>query len=369
MTILDSSSPYAPHWALYPRSYVVPRAPYKLLDEIDGNIEKPVWNEVPWSEIFGDIQGKDSPEDAIPPARTQFKALYDDTHLYIAAILYPSDQFGTQAHFTHRNDPIYQKDSDFEVFVDVAGSNHNYKELEINALNTVWNLLLDKPYDDGGKEHSGREHSPSDDDYYEVYRQKTAVRVLQGALNGPKGALWSVEIALAFTDLYTSVGEKPLIPQPGDWWRINFSRVELQGQVNWTWQPQIVWDPALKRYAGKIGMHLPDAWGYLVFGNDAKAVRDPLWPARLTAMHVYYAQHYYQEKHGGFAASLEELKECLDQNIIRPFEISIKVGIKDGSPIFLVSVHATLENNAVVTVTNRRFLQVSRPGQTSDSGG
>ena len=28
---------------------------------------------------------------------------------------------------------------------------HNYYELEINALNTVWDLLLSKPYRDGGK--------------------------------------------------------------------------------------------------------------------------------------------------------------------------------------------------------------------------
>jgi len=362
MTVLESSSPFAPHWAHYPNSYVAKRAPYKLLDEIDGNIEKPAWKSAVWSELFGDIQGQDAPEDAVSPSRTRFKALYDDTHLYIAAILYPSDQFGTQAHFTHRNDPIYQKDSDFEVFVDVAGSNHNYKELEINALNTIWNLLLNKPYDDGGIEHSAREHSPSDDNYYEVYHQKTAVQVLQGSLNEPKGALWSVEVALAYTDLYAAVSE-PRMPQTGDWWRINFSRVELEGQVNWTWQPQIVWDPAQKSFAGKIAMHLPDAWGYLVFSGDSEQVRDPLWPARFTAMHVYYAQHYYREKHGSFATCMDDLKEYIDQDIISPFAIDIKIDVKDESPTFLISVHGTPDNSAVVTVTDDRYLQVIQPGR------
>ena len=62
------------------------------------------------------------------------------------------------AHFTQRNEPIFQKDYDFEVFVNSSGSNHDYKELELNAINTVWTnliIMLDKPYyDDNGHEHS-----------------------------------------------------------------------------------------------------------------------------------------------------------------------------------------------------------------------
>ena len=41
-------------------------------------------------------------------------------------------------------------DNDFEVFVDPDGSTHNYKEFEINARNTTWSLMLNKPYIDSG---------------------------------------------------------------------------------------------------------------------------------------------------------------------------------------------------------------------------
>lgn len=35
---------------------------------------------------------------------------------------------------------------------DSDGSNHQYYEFEVNALNTVWELRLDKPYRHGGSE-------------------------------------------------------------------------------------------------------------------------------------------------------------------------------------------------------------------------
>jgi hypothetical protein len=38
------------------------------------------------------------------------------------------------------------KDNDFEVFVDTDGSTHMYKELEVNAINTTWDLELSKVY-------------------------------------------------------------------------------------------------------------------------------------------------------------------------------------------------------------------------------
>ena len=35
-------------------------------------------------------------------------------------------------------------DNDFEVFTDPDGSTHFYKEFEINAINTTWDLELNK---------------------------------------------------------------------------------------------------------------------------------------------------------------------------------------------------------------------------------
>ena len=358
-------SPFKPHWDLYPKVYVAPKISYPLIEHLDGDLTKPIWTDVPFSDIFDDIRGEnDAPEEDRPNAdcRTRFKAVWDDTHLYIGAIL--ESDFETQAHFTEHNSPIFQKDSDFEVFVDPFGSCHNYKELEVNAINTIWNLMLNKPYDDGGEEYSGRIAEPGDDRYYEVYHQKTATKVLRGALNDANGsATWSIEVALSYKDLLANItsGDHST-PSVGDMMRINFSRVEKEGDINWTWQPQVVWDPANRRYSGFVAMHLPDAWGYMVFGepkSDDKEFesvpRDPSWPGRIAAMNVYYAQRQYSDQNdGGFADSIEKLQGLLDDEIVEPFEIYIDLS-PDGY-VATVRENATAPN--AVIVTNERLLRV-----------
>lgn len=63
--------------------------------------------------------------------------------------------------------------SDFEVFVDADGSNHHYKEFEMNGANSngttaTWDLLLPAPYDDrGGGENSSRVYG---DDGWDMVR-------------------------------------------------------------------------------------------------------------------------------------------------------------------------------------------------------
>jgi hypothetical protein len=49
------------------------------------------------------------------------------------------------------------------VFIDPNGDNHEYYELEINALNTTWDLLLPKPYKDDGKAVNGWENRGHED--------------------------------------------------------------------------------------------------------------------------------------------------------------------------------------------------------------
>lgn len=47
-------------------------------------------------------------------------------------------------------------DSHNQVFISPDGTSHYYKEFEMNALNTVWSLCLNKPYLNGGYENSSR---------------------------------------------------------------------------------------------------------------------------------------------------------------------------------------------------------------------
>jgi len=368
--VASAASPFALHWSLYPKTYVAPRIPSGI-HVIDGDLTKDIWSVAPWSEDFDDIRGQDdAPPDERPRStcRTRVKMMWDDDYLYIGALL--TSDMTVEAHFTERNSPIFQKDSDFEVFTDPLGCCHGYKEYEVNALNTVWNLMLDRPYGDGGVEHSGRIAKPGDDLYYDVKRQKSATRVIKGRVNNNDGeaTTWSVEIAMAHSDLLAHI-KNASPPSIGTKWRINFSRVEKRGDINWTWQAQVAWDAASHRFAGHVNMHLPDAWGYLVFGEEAgvdKATvpRDSSWPARLAAMNVYYAQHEYKKETGTYATDLDQLIQLVDQAIVAPFQVEIQPLASsnelDPEPAFVVVVKDN-PDGAVVTVTDQRLIQVQQP--------
>ena len=318
---------FAPHWARAPLQYVARRLPPGAPPlSIDGDLEKPAWTEVEWSEPFGDIRGPaDAPADAQPTRaqRTRMKMRWDDEYLYVAAQL--ESDFAVLATFTERNSAIFTEDSDFEVFVDPAAATHAYKELEINARNTVWNLMLDRPYGDAGSEHSARVAAPGEPKHYEVERLRSATRVTAGALGGPGGATWTVELAMAHNDTLAWQHEGAERPAAGRKWRINFSRVERKGEINWVWSPQIVWDAEARRYAGKVAMHLPDAWGWVQFAppEGATPTRDATWPARLAAANVYYAQQQRRKEHGAYAGTAAELAPYLDVDVAAPFELGL----------------------------------------------
>ena len=56
---------------------------------------------------------------------------------------------------TEKNGVIFH-DNDFEVFIDPDGDNHQYYEFEMNALNTIWELTLPRPYRAGGEAVPGQ---------------------------------------------------------------------------------------------------------------------------------------------------------------------------------------------------------------------
>jgi hypothetical protein len=281
--------------AIVPRGYVCYRATGPLT--IDGRLDEPAWQAAPWSEDFVDIEGDKKPR---PRHRTRMKMLWDDQYLYIAAHLEEPHVWAT---LTEHDSVIFQ-DNDFEVFVDPDGDSHLYAELEINALNTTWDLLLPRPYKDGGKAI----------DAWEIPGLRTAVHI-DGTLNDPRDVDrgWSVEIAWPWKSL-KELTAVPVPPRDGDRWRINFSRVEWQHEIvkgryckvegrpedNWVWSPQ-----------GVIDMHRPERWGYLQFSTaapDTAALQsDPAEGARWLLHRIYYAQRDYHKARGVWASSLAEL--------------------------------------------------------------
>jgi hypothetical protein len=220
---------------------------------IDGSLAERAWDSAQWSSIFVDIEGDRRPP---PRLRTRMKMLWDREFLYIGAELEEPDLWGR---LRTRDTVIYQ-DNDFEVFLDPDGDRRNYVELELNVLNTCWDLFLARTYRDGGHGEDG----------YDIRGLLTSVRV-DGTLNDPRDRDrgWSVEIAIPWTGLGERSGVRSP-PRVGDRWRVNFSRVEWDLEVvdrgyrkiagrpehNWVWSPQ--WT---------IDMHLPERWGFVEFAG------------------------------------------------------------------------------------------------------
>ncbi|WP_245167583.1 carbohydrate-binding family 9-like protein [Croceivirga sp. JEA036] len=232
-----------------PKTYVAQK-----IDSIvvDGNMDD-AWQNIPWTEDFIDIEGTKKPD-----FETKIKMAWDDAYFYVFAKLEEPHVWG---HLQQRDTVIFYN-NDFEIFIDPDGDTHNYYELEINALNTQWDLFLTKPYRNQGKVL----------DSWDIQGLQSAVSI-EGTLNRAsdidKG--WSLEIAIP----WGVISEAALHggPPKNEFWRINFSRVnwdfqlkngkyqrkqggneEFLPEYNWVWSPQWV-----------INMHEPEHWGYVYF--------------------------------------------------------------------------------------------------------
>jgi hypothetical protein len=276
-----------------PRGYVCPRT--VVTPRILGGLDDDVWGHAPWTDDFVDIEGDLEP---LPRHRTRAKMLWDDACLYIGAEMEEPHVWGTLT----EHDSVIYFDNDFEVFLDPLGRGHHYGEIEVNALNTTWDLMLTHPYRAGGSAISG----------WEMKGVRTAVSI-DGTLNDPSDTDhgWQVEIAIPWTAL-SEAGGTGTPPIDGNQWRINFSRVEWDVNIvdggylkvadtpehNWVWSPQ-----------GAIDMHRPERWGILQFSSrttDLPPVRSlDDWETRLALVSVWETQHAYRQQHGRYSSSTD----------------------------------------------------------------
>lgn len=234
-----------------PKTYVCYYTPSPLF--IDGKLDEGAWEAAPWSEAFVDIEGDIKPK---PAHLTRMKMLWDEDYFYIGVKL---DEPHIWATYTERESVIFHE-NDIEVFLDPDGDTHHYYEWEINALGTLWDLMLTRPYKNGGRPING----------WNINEFEYAIH-LEGTLNDPSDLdeYWSVEMAIPWASISNF---RP--PHDGTQWRINFSRVQWKLEVkdntyqkvinpetdkpypedNWVWSP-----------IGVINMHIPERWGYVQF--------------------------------------------------------------------------------------------------------
>lgn len=358
----------------YPRQYIVYKTNMLSPNDLDGDLTKVVWTEVPWTDDFVDISTK-----TLPRLRTRAKIRWDDEFLYVGAQLDEPQIWGTLT----KHDSVIFQDNDFEVFVDPDASTHNYKEFEMNVLNTTWMLLLNKPYNDGGHENSTRVDPKYGWTMQPPLRSATKV-VPVNALNDPnvKGRYWSVEIALPLKSLiYETNAELPVV---GSFWRLGFSRVEWHLKVdpitgayvkdpscqscpvpgspnedNWVWSPQ-----------GEIAMHLPERWGILQFADSVvgstKTKYYSEWPSRSAAMAIYYAQHAYAKNNTGrFTKKLKKLIPFSSQPFPLCQEAALQTSIKLVGTGFEASVISPSGAGIKATVRDDRYLTVEKVPEIS----
>jgi len=237
--------------------------------EIDGNVYDDSWKNIPWSSFFEDIEGDAKSK---PHLQTRMKMLWDEEYLYIAAELEEPHIWG----YLSNHDDIIYRDNDFEIFIDPTGDGLNYFEIEINALGSILDLFMSKPYNKGGKA----------DLPWNAEGLKKAVKIY-GNINDTIGEdiKWIVEMAIPWT-AYNSCAAKIKQPKSGDTWRMNFSRVQWETEFmndnykkfintetglpipenNWVWSPQ-----------GKINMHIPHMWGFVTFLKETEPEISSQW--------------------------------------------------------------------------------------------
>jgi len=297
-----------------PKTYVCYKTNFPIL--VDGKLDDVTWAYVEWTDSFVDIEGALKP---LPFFDTKVKMCWDENYFYFGAVMEEPHLWAT---LTARDAVIF-RDNDFEIFLDPDGDTHHYYELEINAFETEWDLLVLKPYRDQGKVAV---------DSWDIPGLITEVH-LDGSVNNPhdRDKLWSVEIAIPWKALEECAPN--FHPIDGEQWKVNFSRVHwdldiLENQYvktgspeyNWVWSPQ-----------GIINMHYPEMWGLVQFTHTMAGeeiipfVDNQTDKLKWALRQIYYRERSYYNHHERYTASLKEL-ELMDppvEHIPWPPSISI----------------------------------------------
>ena len=285
-------------WSYEPMYYTVQRTTDSI--RVDGDLNEESWRRAEFSPSFVDIRGGSY---ELPYLDTKFKLLWDDNYLYIAAVLEENDIWAT---YIERESIIFHENN-FEIFLDPDMDTHDYMEYEINALGTEWDLLMERPYRNGGPSITP----------WNFEGMKSAI-YLNGTINdhSDKDSSWQIEIAIPFNAIESELKNK--VPAKGDYWRANFSRVQWHiepmdrgyakilgtngkplREENWVWSP-----------TGRIDMHMPERWGYLYFADDTSTTQviphpsdNTMWALR----QLFYTQRSYFEFNDEYAEDINLL--------------------------------------------------------------
>ncbi len=281
-----------------PKSYTILKTTNTFT--IDGKPLEPSWDEAPWTDYFLDIEGDKNPK---PYYDTRVKMLWDDEYLYFYAEMEEEHVWGN---ITERDAVIFHN-NDFEVFVKPNDLQPYYGEFEVNVLGTLWELFLARPY---------RRNGPVLN-HWDVNDTQIGIDV-KGTVNDPTDTdtSWSVELAIPIQALKDI--DRGSQVQEGTVWRINFSRVQWQHQINdgvysrkkdeegnrlhennWVWTEQ-----------SAIAMHRPEHWGYVFFTeatSNPTPYTPPLADEYQLLFHLYRIQMEWWGQNKSYTSDISKL--------------------------------------------------------------
>jgi hypothetical protein len=316
---------------------------------MDGIINEKAWQKAAWSNDFKDIEGD---KKSLPALQTRMKMLWNDTCLFIAAELLEPHIWATLLN----HDEIIFHDNDFEIFIDPDNNTHQYYEIEVNALNTIFDLFMSKPY----RNLSGAVIN------WDLTKLRSGVHI-KGTVNNSKDkdTSWSVEMAIPFRSL--QIGNANMPPKEGEIWRINFSRVEWDTEIrdgkyvkskdqsgknkpehNWVWSPQ-----------GVINMHYPERWGYLQFTRRTESQPPVVFEMPYQEKQknylwlCYYRQREYIGHNKKYAGSLTILGIDTTEIIIGSHTNTLQM--EATSRQFMITI--TDENNDTISINDEGLIR------------
>jgi hypothetical protein len=249
--------------------------------------------------LFVDIRSEVYPQ---PIYDTKFKLRWDDNNLYIAAVLQDNHLWATKT----SNDSELWSENSFSLLIAADDSLFNYKQIDVNVLGTVTDLLMKKSYYDapGQLVHNLKWDSNATVGVY-----------TPGTINTPgdRDQYWSVEISVPFETLAIMTNRVEQAPNNNEVWFLQFARTQhvlrltKDGQYEiapnisgkwWAWQP-----------SGAINLHLQDRWGLVQFKrtNTDRKFEFQNWHIYKALFDVLEAMKVFKAKNGVYASTLEEL--------------------------------------------------------------
>lgn len=321
-----------------PKSYGVSKT--NTVFTIDGKDEESIWKTTPWTDSFEDIVGHTKLK---PTYDTKIKMLWDEDNLYIYARLEEPHIWGDLT----MHDAIIYHNNDFEIFIKPYENQSTYFEIEVNTLNTILDLLMNKPYRIGGEAML----------HWDLKGLRSAVHK-EGTNNNPndKDKYWAIEMAIPFRSIH-SFG-RGTSPSVGDNWRINFSRVQWQHAIingkysrkkinnkhvtedNWVWSP-----------IGLVDMHYPERWGFIQFID--KSLPASIYPKsqaiERSTWNIYYLQNIFKHKHNKYSkeiALLQEKNTFLNDDLKK---YTIETILNEDASYYRVAIK-DLENNISTSI-------------------